>query len=852
MLRLVWRGVLAHKLRLALSALSVVLGVAFVVGAYVLTDTMKRTFDTLFGEIAAGSSVVVQGAAPLGDGQNQERNPVPASTLATISRVPGVARAEGEISGVASLAACPRGSDGQRPRECGDQTQAIGSTGGPTLGVSWHAGSPLSALTLATGHPPVGPAEVAVDVSTAQKNDLRLGDPVTVLVKSGPQQARVVATFRFGRSNGLAGASLTAFDPAVAPRLLASVGEYQSIVVLAAEGTSPQQLVERVRAVVPSDLEVVTAAQAAAQQADQTASFLRVFRTFLLVFAAIALFVGLFIITNTFSILVAQRTQELALLRALGASRRQVTGSVAAEGLTVGLLGSTLGLGAGIAVAVGLKALFGALGVDLPSTGLVIRPRTVVAAYAVGVLSTLAASLLPARRAGRVPPMAALRDDVALPERSLRRRAGLGFVLLALSVALLARGLGGGGIAVVGLGALALFLGVTALSPLIGRPVVGGLGALLATRGPARRLGRSNAARNPRRTAATASALMVGIALVSGVSVLAASVQRTISGIVGDSVAADLVIQPKSFQGFGADVPAAVAAVPEVDHVNSYRTGRVKIDGVVRDIQAVDPGGVTSSLKLRMIAGSANALQAGQILVDRDLAAAKHWQVGDHIAVSYARTGRQDAVIGGIFARNQIAGALLWPQPLFQRNFGDQLIVTTTATFRAGVDPVRAKRAVIQALAHHPALKIQTRAEFVDDARKSIGQALRFIVVLLGLAVLIAAIGIVNTLALSVVERTREIGLLRAVGMQRRQVRTMVRTEAILIAIYGGVLGTVVGTGLGIAVVRALQDQGFRLALPYSRLASYILVAALLGVVAAILPARRAARLDVLKAVSEE
>ena len=852
MLRLIWRGVLAHKLRLALSGLSVVLGVAFVVGAYVLTDTMKSTFDTLFGEIAAGTSVVVQGEAPLGLGEDQERNPVPASVLETVRKVPGVARADGDITGIASLTACPRGSDGLRPRECGQATRAIGGTGGPTLGVSWHPDSPMSALTLAQGRPPVGADEVAVDVSTARNNDLRVGDPVTVLLKGAPQQATVVGTVRFGRSNGLAGASLTAFDPAVAPRLLASVGEYQSISVLAADGVAERDLAERVRAVVPSNIEVVTADEAAAQQADQTASFLSVFRTFLLVFAAIALFVGLFIITNTFSILVAQRTQELALLRALGASRRQVTRSVAAEGLVVGLLGSTLGLGAGIGVALGLKALFGALGIDLPSTGLVIRPRTVVAAYAVGVLSTVVASLLPARRAGRVPPMAALRDDVALPERSLRRRAVLGLVLLVLSIGLLARGLGGGGIALVGVGSLLLFLGVTALSPFIGRPVVGVLGAALANRGAARRLGRSNAARNPRRTAATASALMVGIALVSGVSVMAASVQRTISDIIGDSVAADLVIQPKNFQGFGSDVPATVAAVPEVDHVNSYRSGRVKIDGVVRDVQSVDPEGVTTSLKLSMVTGSAAALEAGQILVDRDLAKTKHWKVGDRVPVTYARTGRQEVVVGGTYSRNQIAGELLWPQPVFQRNFGDQLIVTTTATFRAGVDRAAAQRAVQEALARHPALKIQTRSEFIDDARKSIGQALRFIVVLLGLAVLIAAIGIVNTLALSVVERTREIGLLRAVGMQRRQVRTMVRSEAVLIAIYGGVLGTVVGTGLGIAVVRALRDQGFLLALPYTRLTSYVLVAALLGVVAAILPARRAARLDVLKAVAGE
>lgn len=852
MLRLVWRGVLAHKLRLALSGLSVVLGVAFVVGAYVLTDTMERTFDTLFGEIAAGASVVVQGQSPLGLSEDQGRNPVPVTVLVRVRSVEGVARADGELTGVASLTACPRGSDGQRPASCGEATKPIESKGGPTLGVAWNSGSPMSSLTLASGRAPVGVSEVAVDVSTAKAHDLRNGDPVTVLAKIGAQPATIVGTVRFGQSNGLAGASLTAFDPAVAPRLLGSVGELQRISILAADGTSERDLVERVRAAVPDGLEVVTADQAAAQDADQVSSFLGVFRTFLLVFAAIALFVGLFIITNTFSILVAQRTQELALLRALGASRRQVSRSVAAEGLVVGVLGSSLGLGAGILVAMALKALFGVLGLDLPATGLVIRSRTVIAAYAVGVLSTLVASLLPARRAGRVPPMAALRDDIALPERSLRRRAVFGLVLLALSAVLLARGLSGSGITWVGMGSLLLFLGVTALSPFVGRPVVALIGAVLATRGRARRLGRSNAARNPRRTAATASALMVGIALVSGVTVLAASVQKTVSDIIGDSVSADLVIQPESFDGFGADVPAAIAAVPSVAHVNSYRYGRVRIDGVIRDVQSVDPRGVTRSLTLRMVDGSASALESGQVLVDTELAETKRWQVGDQLEVEYARTGKQQVSIGGTFRKNQIAGDLLWPQPLFKSNFGDQLIVTTTATFRPGVDRKAAQRDVVQALAHHPALKIETRDEFIDSTRKSIGQLLRFIVLLLGLAVLIAAIGIVNTLALSVVERTREIGLLRAVGMQRRQVRTMVRTEAVLIAIYGGILGAVVGTGLGIAVVRALKSEGFLLSIPVPRLLSYVLVAALLGVVAAIIPARRAARLDVLKAVSGE
>ena len=848
MFRLVWRGIRAHKLRLTLSAVSVVLGVSFVVGSYVLTDTLQATFDKLFGDVTKNVSVSVQGRE--GYGNDSPRAPVPESALAAVQKVAGVARADGEVDGDAALSGCPRVGTEPRRADCGAQAKPIKIGSGPKIGLSWHAGSPLSPLSLASGRPPSNATEVAVDVVTAKRRDVRPGDQLIVTVVGGTHVVTVTGTVRFGSTGTLAGASITAFEPKAAQALLGKPGELSAISIAAADGVSENELAARVRAALPRNLDVQTGTQAAEQGSKDVAGFLKIFRTILLVFAAISLFVGMFIIANTFSILVAQRTRELALLRALGASRKQVTRSVVGEGLAVGVLGATVGIGIGVLVAIGLRSLLKAFGIELPAGGIVLRPRTIVVAYLVGVLTTLASSIWPARRAGRVPPVAAMRDDVALPERSLRRRAIVGAVGAVIGGTLVALGLTRSA-AEVGLGALLLFLGVAALSPFIGRRVVGWLGVPVRRIGPASHIGSSNATRNPRRTAATASALMIGVALVSGVTVIAASVEKSVSAIFADSVSADVVIEPQGFQGFSNDVAPRVRKVDGVKYANSYRNDRARVDGVVRDIQGADPEGIERSLRLRMEAGSPAALAQGQVLISHDLATAQRWTVGTRVPVEYIRAGKSTVVIGGIYARNLIAGDLLWPMPLFEQSFGPGPVQIVSVTAAPGVDAATLRDRVSAALRDHPTLQIRTTHDYVAAQRRDIDKLLGLVLTLLALAILIAGFGILNTLALSVVERTKEIGLLRAVGASRKQVRSMVRVEAVLIALYGGLLGLALGAGLGAAVVRALHKAGIsHLAFPPGRLVAYVVMAAIVGTIAAILPARRAARLDVLRAVA--
>lgn len=493
----VLKSLLAHKLRLALTAISVVLGVSFITGTFVLTDTLSRTFDTLFGDVYKNTDVVVRGKAAFSDIQTADsREPVPAGVIDRIRSVDGVTEAVGEVEGYAQLVDPKTG-------------KAVTSGGAPTLGETW-TGSALSPLRLQSGRGPAGAGEVAIDASTADRHHIRVGDRVKVLLRGPVQAATVVGIVRFGSSGNAAGATIVAFDPVTAQRQLGEPGTYTSISIKGAAGVSESTLRDRVAVELPTGYEALTGRALAKETASQIQQALGFIKTFLLVFAVIALFVGSFIIANTFSMLVAQRTRELALLRAVGASRRQVTISVLAEALVVGVLGATVGLAFGLLVAVGLQALLGAFGAGLPKGPLVFKPATVIWAYVVGVVVTTVAAYLPARRAAKIAPVAALRDDVALPERSLRRRAVVGVVASALGAAAMAAGLAGAGSSpalFVGLGALVVFLGVATLSPFASRPVIRVLGAPLSRLfGTAGRLSRENALRNPRRTAATAAA----------------------------------------------------------------------------------------------------------------------------------------------------------------------------------------------------------------------------------------------------------------------------------------------------------------------------------------------------------
>lgn len=832
MLRATLRSLLARKLRLLLSAMAVVLGVSFVSGAFVLTDTLGRVFDDLFVSTSAKTDVEVRGEQLFESDGVVAREQVPTAALDRILQVDGVAAATGDVSGYAQVI----GKDGE----------AYGTNGPPTFGQNFDAEPLTSPYTLREGAGPAAPDEVALDARTAEQTGYAIGDQVPVLLPTGQQTFTLSGVFGFGDNDNIGGASISAFEQETAQELFAEPGEVLSIRVAGEEGVSQEELRDRVAQVLPTGVEALTGADSAQAQADEIKGFFGFFQTFLLVFAGIALFVGAFLIFNTFSILVAQRQRELALLRALGASRGQVTTSVVVESVLVGLIASVLGLGLGVLVALGLQGLINAFGGALPSGSLVLAPRTVVVSLVTGLLVTVLAALLPARKAAAVPPVAAMRDAAA-PEHSMRRGTVVGAVLLVAGVALLAVGLQGE-IALVGAGALVSFLGVAALSPLLSRPVARLVGAPLARAVPGR-LGRLNAMRNPRRTASTAAALMIGLALVTAVGVLGASAKASVEKVVRDAVGADVVVQGGGFQGFPSAVADVLAQTDGVSAVDRVRSDAAQLGDRTTFITAVAPEAVGRGVRLTLVDGELS-LAPGRLLMSSSEAEAAAVGVGDEIAVRLARGEPEQYVVAGIYEDSQLVGPALLDLAAAE-DFAAPTDAALLLTAEEGTDTAALVAAAERAVADYPTVEVLDQTAFIDSTADDIDVVLSIINVLLALSVLIAVLGIVNTLALAVLERTRELGLLRAVGLGRRQVRRMVTVEAVIVAIFGALLGIAVGSVFGIALQQALADEGItELRFPVGRLVVFVVVAALAGVVAALIPARRAARLDVLQAIA--
>ncbi len=845
MWRTTWRNLLAHKVRLALSGLAIVLGVAFVVGTLIFTDTLSKTFNNLFETTAADVNVTRaaafdQGLAGTGGGGTASY--VPADLVDEIAAVDGVAAVEGNIQaeGVYIL-----DSDGE----------VLNTGGAPGIGINWGTERSLSPTTLVEGRAATGPDEIMIDTDAAEKSGHRVGDTVTLLTPGPRVEAELVGTFRFGDGSGLAGASLTAFDTTTAQQLLTAPGQFTAIGVGAADGVDPADLADRVAAAVGGDYDVKTATEQAASLASDFSDALQFINIFLLVFAGIALFVGTFIILNTFSMLVAQRTQELALLRALGASRGQVTRSVLTEALIVGAVGATVGIAAGYGIAAGLRALFGSFGLTLDGN-LVLQADTILWAYAVGVLVTLVSAYVPARRAARMPPVAAMRDDVVMAQRGLRLRTALGAGLSLLGILALVGGTmsddGGTGASLVGAGALALILGVTALSPVLAQPFLRSVGAILPRIwGTTGRLAQENAVRNPRRTAATASALMIGLALVSAFSIIGASTNASIDKLIAGSVRAEFVVSSAVGQPFSPDVAADVADVDGVAAVMPLRWGQVQLDGQTGLVTAVDPAALDRTIELSYVDGSAEGLGGDGVLIDQPTADSRGWAVGDTVEVLTLDGREQQLQVSGVYEANQVIGSTVVSLDTLAGMGGVALDRFLFVDLADGVATADVRPQLDQVLTAYPIVELKDQTEFQDEQKGQVDQLLLLINAMLVLSVIIAALGIVNTLAMSVIERTREIGLLRAVGLGRGQLRRMVRLEAVIISIYGAVLGLVLGTLFGVALSRALVDQGItELAVPYPRLVVFLFVAALIGVLAAVAPARRASKLRVLDAIS--
>jgi len=847
MRRVMIKGLLAHKLRLALTALSVVLGVAFVAGTFVLTDTLGATFDTLFSEVTGSTDAQIRSTLELTpqDPAAPTRGPVKESVLETVRKVDGVAQAEGYVQGRAPIV----GKDGK----------LVGNPMAPSFGGSAAGLGTLSPFKLKEGRAPTGDDEVVIDAATAKNEKFVVGDKVRIDA-SQTGTYTLVGIVGFGSADNLAGATFVLWDMPTAQRVLHRLGEFDEIAVKAADGVSRPDLVARMQPVLPAGLEAVTSDVAADQAAGDVKEALGFFNTFLLAFAAVALFVGSFIIFNTFTIIIAQRLRELALLRALGASRKQVTRSVLAEALIVGFVASIIGVGGGVVVAAGLKGLLAAFGMDLPSHALVIKPRTIVVPVLVGVLITTLASWGPARKASKVPPVAAIRGAEGIPEgRTLRRRIIAGGVVLGLGILALAGGLfGGGGIGLVGLGALVFYGGVAMLSPLVAAPLSRFIGAPAARfRGVAGRLGQLNAMRNPRRTASTAAALMIGLGLVSFVTILAASLKTSFAATLDRSMKADYIIQgPGGGQfPFSREVALKMAQKPELQVVSPMRFyGEFKLDGETKHNDAVDPYTFGAVMDIDLRRGKLVDFLPGTMLVSDKVAEDKGWQIGQRIAAVFPRTGEQLMEIVGVYHDDALfSNGYIITLNDYSENAGDDLDYLVLAKRAPGVSDAAARAAVDPIVAEYPSVMLVDQTEFKEQVAGQIDQLLGLVFVLLLLAVVIAVIGIINTLALSVFERTRELGLLRAVGMGRRQVRRMIRWESIIIAVLGAVLGLGVGAFFGWAAVSAMKDLGVdRLDFPIARLMMFVLGAFLAGTVAAIFPARRASRLNVLAAIAHE
>ncbi|WP_285695228.1 FtsX-like permease family protein [Actinomadura sp. NBRC 104412] len=854
MVKLVLRGLVAHRARLLLSAVSVTVGAAFMAGTLIFSATLDRELDRVFENFGRGTDVVVRPGKAVEDAATPlatSGRAVPASALEAVRRVDGVAKARGEVSGFAAVV------DGKG--------EIVGPA--PHVGTDWIADRDLAQIRPRSGRAPVSPGELAMDANTASAAGHRIGDRVRVALAGGTRTFTLTGIFRYGDSALNSSVSVVAFEPGTAQRLVMErPGTYSRIVVHARDGVPPERLRDAVAAVLPegAGLEAVTGRQVTEETAGQLREILAILRTFLLVFAMIAVFVGTFLIFNTFGMLVARRTRELALLRAVGASRGQITRSVLGEAAGVGLVGATAGLVAGGGLAYGLSRLLSAFaGEDLPFGTPVVPVSAVLGAYGVGLLVTPAVAYIPARRAARTPPVAAMRDDAsgALPRRSLRWRVVAGAGVLAGAVGALAAGSATSGdtaLTCTGGGCALLLTAVLLLGPVIAGPLTGLLGRPFARfAGVPGRLGRRNAQRNPRQTAATASALMIGLALIGTVSVLGQSLAASVERRLGAGVTADYRIEGRSVvTPVGANVLPAVTRTPGVGTAVPIRDARIALDGQAHTVTAGDPRALASHFRLRLVAGGLPS-RKDDLLVSRGVATSNGWRAGSAIPGLYADGARTVFRVAGVYADTTTIApttpSMIIDGEGYRAHDPSKTLDRIEVTAAPGADRAATRRALEAALAPWPNLDLKDREEIKDDAGADIDLFLQLILVLLVLSVLVAALGIVNTLALAVVERTREIGMLRAVGLQRRQLRRMIRYEGLVVSLFGGVTGLGLGVLFGVALRRALEAEGLDvLAIPYGRLAFYLLAAVVIGVLASVWPARRAARMDILRAMATE
>ena len=844
MFRISLRNLLKNKLRLLLTIAAVTVGVTFVSGTFVLSDTMVKAFGELYDGLTAGTDVVVKSEAAFDADvatTGGQVRPLDQGLVRRVQEVPGVAVAEGAVSGFALV--IDRHGDPVQPG------------GAPTIGTSLTEDRRLAgAVTFRAGRTPSGPHELALDARTARTAHYALGDTVDVVLQDGRRSFTLVGIIGFGDTDSLLGATLAGFDLPTAQRVLDKVGVVDEIDVLAAQGTGPQALRDRIAEVLPDGVQALTGEQVAADGTAAVRDSMGVFTTVLLVFAGVSVLVGSFVIWNTFNVLVAQRRREVALLRAVGATRRQVLTGVLVEAAVIGLVAGGLGLLLGVALAAGIRALLEVIGVELPTTTPAVETRTLVAGLAVGLLVTTVAAIAPAWAATRVAPMEALRTVVPRGggEARGRRIAGWGLTTGGLAGLAVAAGIGNQRWWTV-LATVTTFAGLVVLGPALARGA-----ARLADhgrRGGGWRFAARNIARSSRRSAATALALTIGLTVVAAVAVTATSLKSSVSDAVSGGNRSDLILEPAGAGiGLSPSVAKLLRARDDVSDVVELRESSAQVNGHGSLVTAMDTAGLARVIDLGVESGSLDALEPGTMLVSTDAADSLGVGVGDPVTVTFVETGDTTMRVVGTFSKGSLINAsYLMTMPDFTAHVTSHLDGAILVNSAPGVDAGRGKATIEAALSDYPNVTVNDPADITEKAQHSVDQLLGIVTALLLLAVVVAILGIVNTLVLSVVERTRELGLLRAVGATRHQVRVVVRRESLLMALLGASTGIALGTVSGLALSRALADEGITtVAVPVWTLAGYLVVAAVVGVLAAIGPARRAGRVDILEAITAE
>ncbi len=843
MLRLVISSVRAHMRRLLSTSLAVCLGVALLAGTMLLGDTLRANFDSLFQSALGSSDAVVRSANTLTTEGEFAQDLIDGSLATELASIDGVAVVAPQIEGFGQLT----GADGEK----------LGGEGPPTFAGNWIDDPDLNPYELVEGRAPVASDEVVINKGAADDGDLAIGDR-TIVATPEPVDVEIVGIATFGGEDGLGPTTFTAFSLAGAEEhVTGQPGGVTALLVKADDGVSQEAVVSRIADVMPDGVEVISGDDLVDEANDEiNADFVGFLRIFLTVFAAVALLVATFSINNTFSIIAAQRQRSSALLRAIGADRRQVFWSLAGESIVVGVVASAAGLGLGFALAQGLKALFDAFGFALPAGGLTVSTTTLVIAPLVGILITLLASLVPAVRASRVAPLAALRDVAVDRSASSRWRIVAGTLMLAGGVVAVVTGASSGALGRAGLGALLTAAGVVAIGPVAARPAGSVIGAPIAR---LRRipgvLARRNAMRSPRRTAATASALMIGIGVVTVFTAFAGSLKSSVDDNVSAVIDGDLMIAASQFGGGGLSpgIVDAVNAIPEVDHAVGIGTGPVSIDDRTRQVTVLDPVASRGLVVPDVVDGSTVAeLTDGQVAVSEPIADDYGWTVGTALDVRFTDGSTEQLEVAAVYEPSTTIQDLVVPRPTWERHAVQSIDTIVVIGAADGVDIEAARSAVETATVEFAPPDVMTTEEFVADATANINQILGLVYVMLMLAIVIALMGIANTLSLSIYERVRELGLLRAVGADRAQVRSMIRWESVMIAVFGTVGGIALGLFLGWGLVTARGAGSFPIefAVPVSQVVIIAVVGAIAGVVAALRPARRAAKLDIIDALA--